>query len=143
MKIKPISGPHTQVENHVTGIMLQVILAILPATLFGLYLFGWPAINLFIITIISALLFEYFCLRLADKPVSTLRDCSALLTGWLLAMTLPPWAPWWIGVVGAGLAIVLAKQVYGGLGQNVFNPAMFARVALLISFPVEMTTWQM
>ena len=68
-------------------------------------------------------------------------DGSALLTGWLLAMTLPPWAPWWIGVVGSGLAIILGKQVYGGLGQNLFNPAMLARVALLISFPIEMTTW--
>jgi electron transport complex protein RnfD len=68
-------------------------------------------------------------------------DGSAVLTGWLLAMTLPPWAPWWIGVVGSGLAIILGKQVYGGLGQNLFNPAMIARVALLISFPIEMTTW--
>jgi len=68
-------------------------------------------------------------------------DGSAVLTGWLLAMTLPPWAPWWIGVAGSGLAIILGKQVYGGLGQNLFNPAMLARVALLISFPVEMTTW--
>jgi electron transport complex protein RnfD len=66
-------------------------------------------------------------------------DGSALLTGWLLAMTLPPWAPWWIGVVGAFLAIVIGKQVFGGIGQNLFNPAMVARVALLISFPLEMT----
>ena len=141
MKIKPVSGPHTQAKSHVAGIMLQVVLALLPATVFGLYLFGWPAINVFFVTVVSALLFEYFCLRLAGKPVAILKDGSALLSGWLIAMTLPPWAPWWIGVVGSGLAIVLAKQVYGGLGQNVFNPAMLARVALLISFPVEMTTW--
>ncbi len=141
MNIQPISGPHTQVKSHVTGIMLQVIMAVLPATLFGLFLFGWPAINLFVITVLSALLFEYFCLRLAGKSSATLKDGSALLTGWLLAMTLPPWAPWWIGVVGAGLAIILGKQVYGGLGQNVFNPAMLARVALLIAFPLELTTW--
>jgi len=68
-------------------------------------------------------------------------DGSALLTAWLLAMTLPPWAPWWIGVVGAALAIIVGKQVFGGIGQNLFNPAMVARVALLISFPLEMTTW--
>lgn len=141
MKIKPVSGPHTQASGHVTGIMMQVIVAILPATAFGLYLFGWPALNLFVVTVISALFFEYLCLRLAGKSGNVLNDNSALLTGWLLAMTLPPWAPWWIGVVGAGIAIVLGKQVYGGLGQNVFNPAMLARVALLISFPVEMTTW--
>ncbi len=141
MKIKPVSGPHTQTHNHITGIMRQVILALLPAIAFGIYLFGWPALNLFVITLLSALLFEYFCLRLAGKSPHVLYDGSALLTGCLVAMTLPPWAPWWIAVVGSGIAIVLGKQVYGGLGQNVFNPAMLARVALLISFPVEMTTW--
>ncbi|MDR3086644.1 MAG: RnfABCDGE type electron transport complex subunit D, partial [Azoarcus sp.] len=71
----------------------------------------------------------------------TLGDGSALLTGWLLAMTLPPWSPWWVGVLGAFIAIVIGKQVFGGLGQNVFNPAMVARVALLISFPLQLTAW--
>ncbi len=139
---KVISGAHIGVNNSVRQIMEKVMLAILPATLFGLWLFGWPAINLFVITVGSAVLFEALCLRAkacAIKPV--LRDGSAVLTGWLLALTLPPWAPWWIGVVGSGLAIVLGKHVYGGLGQNLFNPAMLARVALLISFPIEMTTW--
>jgi electron transport complex protein RnfD len=92
--------------------------------------------------VVSAVVFEVLCLWLKGrvaKPV--IMDGSAVLTGWLLAMTLPPWAPWWIGVVGSGLAIILGKQVYGGLGQNLFNPAMLARVALLISFPIEMTTW--
>ncbi|OQK15515.1 electron transporter RnfD [Methyloprofundus sedimenti] len=141
MKIKPVSGPHTQTNNQVSGIMLQVIIAIIPALAFGIYLFGWPALNLVVITLLSALIFEYFCLRLAGKSPRVLYDYSAVLTGCLVAMTLPPWAPWWIGVVGSGIAIILGKQVYGGLGQNVFNPAMLARVALLISFPVEMTTW--
>ena len=141
MKVQAISGPHTSTKSHVSGIMLQVIIALLPATLFGLYLFGWPAINLFVITLISAVMFEYVCLLLANKPTMAIRDNSALLTGWLLAMTLPPWAPWWIAVVGTGIAIIVGKHVFGGLGQNVFNPAMLARVALLISFPVEMTTW--
>jgi electron transport complex protein RnfD len=68
-------------------------------------------------------------------------DGSALLTGWLLAFSVPPWAPWWIGVVGALLAIIIGKQVFGGIGQNLFNPAMVARVALLISFPLEMTLY--
>ncbi|MDP2901570.1 MAG: RnfABCDGE type electron transport complex subunit D [Methylovulum sp.] len=139
---KPSSGAHVGANKSVSQIMWQVVLALSPATAFGLWCFGWPAIFLFIITLSSAVLFEAFCIRLkgrAAKPV--LMDGSALLTGWLLAMTLPPWAPWWIGVVGAGLAIILGKQVYGGLGQNLFNPAMLARVALLISFPIEMTTW--
>lgn len=139
---KPSSGAHVGAKKSVGQIMWQVILALMPATAFGLWCFGWPAIFLFIITVSSAMLFEALCIRLKGrtaKPV--IMDGSALLTGWLLAMTLPPWAPWWIGVVGAGLAIILGKQVYGGLGQNLFNPAMLARVALLISFPIEMTTW--
>lgn len=140
--LKPSSGAHVGANASVSYIMWQVILAISPATAFGILLFGWPALNLFIITVSSAVFFEAFCLRLSGrmaKPV--IMDGSAFLTGWLLAMTLPPWAPWWIGVAGSGLAIILGKQVYGGLGQNLFNPAMLARVALLISFPIEMTTW--
>jgi electron transport complex protein RnfD len=131
-----------QTASPVQAIMVQVMLALVPATVFGLVLFGWPAVYLFIATVLSAVLFEAVCLKLAGKPASLfVGDGSALLTGWLLAMSLPPWAPWWIGVAGAGLAIVVGKQVYGGIGQNLFNPAMFARVALLVSFPLEMTTW--
>ncbi len=126
----------------VQSIMVQVVLALVPATMFGLFLYGWPAVYLFLTTVLSALLFEAACLKLAGKPATAfLGDGSALLTGWLLAMSIPPWAPWWIGVVGAALAIVVGKQVYGGIGQNLFNPAMFARVALLVSFPLEMTAW--
>ncbi len=141
MSMRPVSGPHTGANKHIASIMLIVIMALVPATLAGFYCFGWPAVNLFVITIASAVFFEFFCLRLQDKSPAILKDGSAILTGWLLAMTLPPWAPWWVGVTGAAIAIVLGKQVYGGLGQNVFNPAMLARVALLISFPVELTTW--
>lgn len=136
------AGPYTHAGNSVSRTMLLVILALLPATLLGLVEFGWPAIFLFLTTITAAVLAEAAALRIAGKPVKPfLFDGSALLTGWLLVMTLPPAAPWWIGVVGALLAIVVAKQVFGGIGQNVFNPAMVARVALLISFPLEMTTF--
>jgi electron transport complex protein RnfD len=122
--------------------MGAVMLALTPATAFALWAFGWPAVYLFAVTVAAALAAEALCLLLAGRPVRAgLRDGSALLTGWLLALTLPPWAPWWIGVVGAGLAIVVAKQIFGGLGQNVFNPAMVARVALLVAFPVQMTTF--
>jgi electron transport complex protein RnfD len=139
---KPSSGAHIGTNTSVQHIMWRVILAISPATAFGLFCFGWPALNLFIVTLLSAVLFEAFCLRLAGRIAKpAIMDGSALLTGWLVAMTLPPWAPWWIGVAGAGIAIILGKQVYGGLGQNLFNPAMLARIALLISFPIEMTTW--
>lgn len=142
MKITPLSGPHTHTHMTVPNIMATVMLALLPATAFSLYLFGWPAINLFVITISSALLFEATCLALADRAIKpALFDGSALLTAWLLALSLPPWAPWWIGVMGSACAIILGKQVFGGLGQNLFNPAMLARVILLISFPLQMTIW--
>jgi electron transport complex protein RnfD len=140
IEVQPVAGPYTHARTSISRTMGLVMLALLPASLYSLYLFGWPAIFLFITTLIACLLFEASSLRIAGKPVRPfLLDGSALLTGWLLAMTLPPWAPWWIGVVGAFLAIVIGKQVFGGIGQNLFNPAMVARVALLISFPLEMT----
>jgi electron transport complex protein RnfD len=122
--------------------MATVLLALLPATAFDLYLFGWPALFLFAVTIGSCVAIEAACLAVADRPVKvTLSDNSAVLTGWLMAASLPPWAPWWIGVLGAVFAIALAKHAFGGLGQNVFNPAMVGRTVLLISFPVVMTAW--
>jgi len=137
-----ISGPHTLAGSTVSRTMLWVMLALTPTTLWGLYLFGWPAINLFALSLASALLFEAACLYLAGRPLAlTLFDGSALLTAWLLALSLPPWAPWWVAVLGSFLAIVVGKQVFGGLGHNLFNPAMVARVALLVSFPLQLTTW--
>ena len=135
-----IASPHAHGGGSVGQTMRRVIYALTPATLFGLWLYGWPAINLFAITVGSCLFFEFVSQRLMGQRPS-LADGSALLTGWLLAMTMPPWAPWWSGVVGGFIAIVIGKQVFGGLGQNLFNPAMVARVALLISFPVVMTQW--
>lgn len=134
------AGPYSHAKSSIARTMQLVLLALLPATLFGLYQFGWPAIFLFMLTLLAALMTEAVSLLIARKPLRPyLLDGSALLTGWLLAMTLPPWAPWWIGVLGAVLAIVIGKQVFGGIGQNLFNPAMVSRVALLISFPLEMT----
>lgn len=135
-----IAGPYTHEKSSVSRIMGLVMVALLPATILGLYTFGWPAIFLFVVTALSSVLLEALALWLAKRPVRAfVFDGSALLTGWLLALTLPPWAPWWIGVVGAFLAIIVGKQVFWGIGQNLFNPAMIARVALLISFPLEMT----
>jgi len=126
----PISGPHYVGQRTIGAVMGQVMLALVPATAFALYQIG------------TALASEAAGLKLAGKPVRPfLFDGSALLTAWLLAMSLPPWAPWWIGVVGGAFAVLMGKQIFGGLGQNLFNPAMLARVALLISFPVPMTHW--
>ena len=136
------SGPFAHGFSSVRKTMFLVLLALTPATAFNLYLFGWPAILLFTVTAGTCVVVEAACLSLAGKPVvATLADCSAILTGWLLAMSLPPWAPWWIGVLAAIFAIALAKHAFGGLGQNVFNPAMVGRTVMLISFPVAMTVW--
>ena len=138
----PVAAPHATTSNSPGRVMATVMAALAPATLFGFWLYGWPAIYLWSITIGFTLLGEAFCLRLTGrKAIPVLFDGSAALTGWLLALSLPPWAPWWIGAFGGLFAAVLGKQVFGGLGQNLFNPAMVARVALLISFPLQMTAW--
>lgn len=135
------AAPHAHDRSSVDRIMLRVCLALSPATAWGLYLFGWPAILLFVITLLAALATEALCLWLADQPLRRVLDGSALLTGWLYAATLPPWAPWWIGAGGVAFGLIVGKHLYGGIGQNLFNPAMLARVAVLISFPVPLTTW--
>ncbi|MCB1435542.1 MAG: RnfABCDGE type electron transport complex subunit D [Rhodobiaceae bacterium] len=137
-----ISGPYAHEKASVRRSMTLVMLALAPATAFSFYLFAWPAIFLFLLIAAAVLAFEAASLAIAGKPVRIfLTDGSALLTGWLLAMSLPPSAPWWIGLAGAAIAIIVGKQIFGGLGQNIFNPAMVARVALLISFPLEMTSY--
>ncbi|MBN2905377.1 MAG: RnfABCDGE type electron transport complex subunit D [Rhodobacteraceae bacterium] len=136
------SGPHTHSRFNVSRTMIAVMACLSPATAFGLYHFGWPAVFLFGVTVTAALLFEVLCLAIAGKPILRFAtDGSALLTGWILALSLPPWAPWWVGFIGAGIAIVIGKHVFGGLGQNLFNPAMVARAMLLVALPVQMTTW--
>lgn len=135
-------SPHAHAQTSVGQVMGTVMLALTPATLFGFWLYGWPAINLWVVSLGVALLAEAVSLKIMGRPVrAALLDGSALLTAWLLALSLPPWAPWWLAAVGSLFAIVLTKQIFGGLGQNLFNPAMAARVMLLISFPLEMTTW--
>jgi len=135
-------APHAHAPASIGRVMATVMLTLVPATLYGFWLFGWPAINLWTVAMVSAAASEALALKLQAKPAApTLMDGSALLTAWLLALSLPPFAPWWIAALGSSFAVLLAKQVFGGLGQNVFNPAMAARVMLLISFPVEMTLW--
>ncbi len=136
------SGPFTHAETSVTRTMTLVMAALVPATLFDAWLFGWPAIFLFITTVGSCMALEALCLNLQGKPFDrALSDGSAALTGWLLAMSLPPWAPWWVAFIAAVFAICVAKHIFGGLGQNVFNPAMVGRIAVLVSFPVQLTAF--
>ena len=134
------SSPHVHGTASVRGVMRDVLIALAPAVAVGLWVFGLPALRVLALSVGGCLLAEWACLRLRRRP-SRLADLSAAVTGVLLAMNLPPGVPWWLVLVGAVVAIVLAKQIYGGLGTNPFNPALVARVLLLISFPVQMTTW--
>ncbi|WP_221797234.1 RnfABCDGE type electron transport complex subunit D [Oceanobacter mangrovi] len=135
------ASPHAHDRSGVNNIMFNVCLALAPVTAWGIFLWGLPALMMWVLCLVSAMAAEAFCLYLRQQPLSRLTDGSAMLTGWMLAMTLPPWCPWWVAVGGSAFAIIIGKQIYGGIGQNLFNPALLARIALLISFPVPLTTW--
>ncbi len=134
------SSPHLYSEASVSGIMGSVLVALLPATATGIYLFGSHALLIILVATGSAVAIEALCQKVLRRNI-TITDWSAAVTGLLLALNLPPGSPWWMALLGSGLAIVVGKQIYGGLGNNPFNPALVARVILLISFPVQMTTW--
>ncbi len=137
-----ISSPHLHGPSALNNVMLQVCLALLPAMAAHAWLFGWGIVFNVVIASATALASEALVLRLRERPIApALLDGSALVTALLLAIALPPLAPWWLVVVGSAFAIVFAKQLYGGLGFNPFNPAMVGYVVLLISFPREMTAW--
>lgn len=133
--------PHVRTENSINRIMYTVIATLVPSALAGVYLFGWSAIQVILISIVVALITEA-AMQKAIKQKMTITDGSAILTALLLAMTLPPGSPWWMTALGSFLAIAIGKQIYGGLGYNPFNPALVGRVALLIGFPLQMTTWE-
>ncbi len=141
INFKPAAGPYAHSENSSTRIMYQVVLALLPATLFGGVRFGPSAFVVVISCVLACVGCELVCLALQKRKLSDCLDGSAMLTGLILAMSLPPAFPVTLSIIGAAFAIVVGKQAYGGLGQNLFNPAMLARVFLLVCFPVEMTDW--
>ncbi len=132
--------PHVKSEESIPRIMFSVVLALGPASLFSVYLFGWMAVKVITLCIASSVVTEAVCQKMMGRRV-TISDGSAAVTGLLLALTLPPSSPWWLSVLGGAIAIGMAKQIFGGLGYNIFNPALVARVVLLISFPLQMTTW--
>jgi len=136
-----LSSPHMHGGNNIQMTMFSVIIALIPAAMVSVYLYGWLAAFLLITCIGVSLATEYFSLKLMGKKTERVWDGSAGLTGLLLALTLPAAVPWWMAVFAAVFAILLGKQLYGGLGHNPFNPALAARVVLLISFPLHMTSW--
>ena len=134
------SSPSGRVVESTRRIMYTVSLTLLPAMAISVWVFGWEAVRVLVLSAVFCIGLEALIARIVSYKIDFL-DGSALLTGILLAMNLPANAPWWMILIGSLVAIIIGKQVFGGLGQNIFNPALVARVFLLISFPVEMTAW--
>ncbi|MDO4269058.1 MAG: RnfABCDGE type electron transport complex subunit D [Eubacteriales bacterium] len=134
------SSPHVRSHENTQNIMMDVAIAMLPATAFGVFQFGFHALLVLIVTIAACVLSEYVFEKIT-KRTCTVRDFSAVVTGMILALNMPPEIPLWIPVLGSVFAIVVVKQLYGGLGQNFMNPALAARCFLLISFTGKMSTF--
>ncbi len=139
-KLLVSSSPHIQTKTNVSNVMRDVVIALLPATLAGIFFFGVSAAINVVVAVIGAVASEYIVQKIMKKPV-TISDLSAVVTGLLLAMNVPASLPWWITLIGSIFAIVVAKQLFGGLGHNFINPALAARAVLLASWPVPMTNW--
>lgn len=136
------SSPHVHSRKKTSDMMKWVLIAAIPGLLTQTYIFGFGTLIQLVIASVVGLFTEALVIKLRKRPViATLKDNSALVSLWLLAVAIPPLSPWWLIAIGAFVAIVIAKQLYGGLGQNPFNPAMVAYVVLLVSFPVQMTSW--
>lgn len=142
MQFKISTAPFIHQGNSVSQIMRQVLYALIPGFTVYIYFFGWGIVVNILLCSITALACEAMMLWLRNRPLRPfLTDNSALVTAWLLASALSPFAPWWISVLGTAFGIIFAKHLYGGLGYNPFNPAVVGYAMLLISFPLEMTRW--
>lgn len=134
------SAPHIRDKVTTTGIMRDVIIALVPAIIGSIFIFGLRSLWVILISIVSSVVAEVIGNLFFHKKPS-LNDLSASVTGLLLAMTLPPSSPWWMVVVGAFSGILLGKMIFGGIGSNPFNPALVGRAVLMVSWPTYMTTW--
>jgi electron transport complex protein RnfD len=144
MSYKIASSPHIINQTRTAKIMRQVVLCALPGAAMQSYYFGLGVVLQVLLCSFSCVLFEALILKVRKKAVVyTLTDSTALLTGLLLGLSLPAYAPWWLSLLGSGFAMIIVKQLYGGLGNNLFNPAMMGYVFLLISFPQFMSDWPM
>lgn len=142
MAFKQITSPHAHASQNTSKVMQLVVWATVPGLIALTYHFGWGSLINVVLATATAVIAEAAVLQLRGRSIAFyLRDYSAVLTAVLLGLALPPLAPWWVVVVGTLFSIVIAKQLYGGLGYNPFNPAMVGYVILLISFPIQMTTW--
>lgn len=139
-KYQVSSAPHVRAKDSTSRVMLYVIIALLPASLFGIFNFGYKALVLILVTIASCLASEWIFDKIIHKK-NSLPDLSAVVTGLLLALNLPAGLPWWEAVIGSVFAIVIVKMLFGGLGQNFMNPALGGRCFLLIAFAADMTNF--
>ena len=137
------SSPHLQEPDDVSRIMWRVVMALAPAAAVSVYLFGWDALRAYALSIAAAEVTELLCLKMRAKPLSHALDGSAVVTGMLLAMVLPPECAWYCHLVGGAFAIGIAKHAFGGLGNNIWNPALAARVFLQFAYPaqVSLSAW--
>ena len=135
-------SPHVHAKASTTSLMRDVVIALIPALIVSVIFYGWNELLVIATSVIFCVGLEYLITRFLMKKPSTIGDLSAVVTGMLLAMNLPSSTPWWIVFIGALVAIGVAKMTFGGLGQNPFNPAITARVFLLISYPTYMTHWE-
>lgn len=140
-KLNVSLSPHVHSGNSIQRCMLDVIIALVPALLLSFFIFGVGALVVTATSVASCVLFEFLITRFLLKQPSTICDMSAVLTGLLLAFNVPSNLPVWIIIIGALVAIGIGKMAFGGLGQNIFNPALTGRIFLLIAYPVQMTTW--
>ncbi len=136
-------SPHLHSPASTDRIMLDVIIALVPALLVSFLFYGWAQLIVLVVSCVGCVGCEWLIARYLMKRPAVFSCTSALVTGILLAMNLPATAPWWMVLIGALVAIGVAKMSFGGLGQNIFNPAITGRVFLLVSFPVQMTNWTM
>lgn len=140
-KLTVSPAPHVHGKESTRRIMRDVLVALAPSVLVSVYFYGFPAIRLLLASVIACVGLEFLVQKYMLRTKVSVSDLSAAVTGVLLALNLPPSAPWWIAVIGAVVAIGVAKMTFGGLGHNIFNPALVGRVFLLVSFPVIMTDW--
>ena len=135
-------SPHIHSKTSTKSLMRDVVIALLPAVIVSIVFYGWKELLVISVSVLSCVLLESLITRYMLRKPDTICDWSAAVTGVLLALNLPPTTPWWVVLIGAAVAIGVAKMTCGGLGQNVFNPALVGRVFLLISFPTYMTHWE-
>ena len=134
-------SPHLHTKTSTKSLMRDVVIALIPAVIVSVLFYGWSELLVLGVSIASCVLLEYLITKYLLKGACTIGDWSAVITGVLLALNLPATTPWWVVLIGAVVAIGVAKMTFGGLGQNLFNPAIVGRVFLLISFPTYMTDW--